>query len=142
MSFVEGFGLMVLFGALSHSLYKKRRQQHKAWLAWYSIIAVTAVLLLDIAIYVGWMDWMIGGLNTLPWLVDNPISSGKEWMWNPFRYLGLDLGVEPQPGLDWFAVIFFMCYLPVFNFFKEGSRQAVGFRTYQQGMLWSISKNW
>ena len=137
MSFVDAMIVLIVMGILSHYLYKKK-DRNRTWLASYSIIVVGSVLLFDIMMYAGWLDWVLDIINKLPWLLDNPIESGKEAMWNAFRYFGVDMGVEPTEGMDIVAVFIFFCYLPLFNFWKDGSRQLFGSKSYEEGMLYPI----
>lgn len=134
MGFVTSFIIIINLGFWAYLLYHKfgLSKGHQAWLAWYAILGVGGLMLLDFLIYLGVFDLIFPTLNQIPWV---NIDNGKDFMWNSFQFLGIDWGIDyNDPGLNWIAIMLILSYPMWFKFFSNGSRMLFGGnKPYQVG---------
>lgn len=138
MGFITSFLLLSLFGFLSHRLYHKwgLAKAHRGWLFYYCFFINAAFITIDVLIYHGIFDGLIATLNLVPWV---EIQNGRDYMWNSFKLLGLDYGIDyTQPALDHIAFILFFSYPMWFVFFKNGSIIIFGGNKPHEQGLWYV----
>lgn len=126
MGFVTSFLLICFFGFWAYWFYHKVGipKDHQAFVAWYAIIIVGGLMLIDILIYVGIFDFVFPYLNALSWI---NIESGKDFMWNSFQLIGIDFGINyKDASLNWIAMMIFLSYPMWFKFMSNGSRMLWG----------------
>lgn len=143
MGFITTFIILAVLGEFSHLWYHKYglKKDHIAWIAWYSMIVVMGFLIFDFLMYIGLFDTtFIPLINQIPWLVDN-IENGRDFMWNSFQLIGIDLGIPyDTPGLISIAFIIFFCYLPWYLYWKLLSRQMWGGKgKHEEGLAWFLA---
>jgi hypothetical protein len=133
-------GLGIL-GLLSHYFFIKRgkKPRNNAWLAYYGLISVFGILGGGITMYLGGGDLLLPLLNSIPWIASDPFLSGRDFMWNSFRLIGGNPRIEVNAALDSIAVLLFLCYIPVFGFFKWISQCLFGRYAHEKGLLWALA---
>ena len=138
MGFVTSFLIIIIAGFWSYHLHHRfgLSKGHKAFIAWYALIVVGGLMILDFLIYIGLLDFVFPILNQLPWV---SIDNGVDFMWNSFQLIGFDWGIDyTQPGLTWMAILLFFTYPMWFKFFSNGSRMLFGGKPYQFGIWYMI----
>ncbi len=138
MGFATSFLIIIFCAFWSYHLYHRYGlpKGHIAWIAWYAIIVVGGLMILDFIIYIGLLDFVFPILNQLPWV---NIDNGVDFMWNSFQLIGIDWGIDyTQPGLSWLAIMLFFTYPMWFKFFSNGSRMLFGGKPYQLGIWYMI----
>ena len=139
MGFITTYILLTFLGYVSHIFYHKYGlpKGKTAWIAYYSMLTVGGLLLLDILIYIGILDFIFPVLNNIPWV---SIDNGKDFMWNSFQFIGIDFGIiYTNPGMNSLAVIFFLSYVPWYVFGKLNSKIMFGgSRRYEEGFWWAL----
>ena len=120
MGFVSHFLIIIFFGFWSYLLYRRYglSKGRMGWLAWYAFIIVGGLMILDLLIYIGLLDFIFPVLNQLPWV---NIDNGVDYMWNSFQLIGVDWGIDyTQPGLTSPAIMLLFTYPMWFKFFSSG----------------------
>ena len=139
MGFFTTFIIIAILGYLSHYFYHKYGipKGKSGWVAWYSMIVVGVFWALDIAIYVGALNFIFPILNNLPWV---NIDNGRDFMWNSFQLLGIDFGITyTDPGLNSIAILIFLSYPTWYSFSKLMSRMMFGgHKSYEEGYMWAL----
>jgi len=139
MGFITTYILLTILGYISHIFYHKYglAKGKTVWIAYYSMGVVGGLLLLDILIYIGILDFLFPILNQLPWV---SIDNGKDFMWNSFQLIGIDFGIAYSiPGMNSLAIIFFLSYVPWYVFGKINSKMMFGGnRSYEEGYWWAL----
>ncbi|MBD3194970.1 MAG: hypothetical protein GF317_07950 [Candidatus Lokiarchaeota archaeon] len=142
MGFVCSIFLISFFGFISHYWYRKYglAKGKLAWISYYLLIVIGFILLLDLLIYLGLLDFLIPLFNYFPWI---NIDNGKDFMWNSFIIFGIDWNISyNDSGLYYFAILNFLSYPVWFMFFKDLSRKFFGgnkHRPYQKGISYLIT---
>jgi len=138
MGFVTSFLIIMTAGFWAYNLYHRFgiAKGHQAWLAWYAFIIVGGLMILDLLIYIGVLDFIFPILNQLEWI---NIDNGQDFMWNSFQLIGIDWGIEySSPNLIFIAILIIISYPMWFKFFSNGSRMLFGGnKPYQLG-LWYL----
>jgi len=138
MGFATSFLLICFLGFWSYYLYHRfgYSKGKKGWIAWYAIIVVGGLMILDFIIYIGLLDLIFPLLNQIQWV---HIDNGVDFMWNSFQMIGIDWGIDyTQPGLSWMAIVLFFSYPMWFKFFSNGSRMLFGGKEYQLGVWYLL----
>ena len=138
MGFITSFIIISFAGFFAYHLYHRfgLSKGHKAWLAWYAILIVGGLMLLDFLIYLEILNFIFPLLNQLPWV---NIESGKDFMWNSFQLLGIDWDINyNDPGLNFIAFFMILFYPMWFKFFSNGSRMLFGGNKPHQVGLWYL----
>ena len=139
MGFVTSFLIIIFCGFWAYFLYHKFgiEKGHQAWIAWYAIIVVGSLMVLDVLIYSGLLDFLFPLLNQLNWV---NIDNGRDFMWNSLHLLGIDWGIDyDDPGLIFIALTLVFSYPMWFKFFSNGSRMLFGGdKPYQQGLYYLL----
>ncbi|MHA1283590.1 MAG: hypothetical protein ACTSQP_13910 [Promethearchaeota archaeon] len=137
MGFITSLLIIAVCGFFSYLLYHKfgLSKGHNAWIAWYAIIIVGGLMILDVLIYFGFLDFIFSYLNILPWV---NIDNGQDFMWNSFILLGIDWGINyKDPSLIPIAIFLWVSYPMWFKWFSNGSRMLFGSKAYQRG-IWYL----
>ncbi|MHA1291880.1 MAG: hypothetical protein ACTSQJ_04330 [Promethearchaeota archaeon] len=109
---------------------------HKAFVAWYAIVIVGSLMILDTLIYIGVLDFIFPYLNRIPWV---NIDSGRDFMWNSFQFFGIDWGIDyKNDGLNWIAIVLILSYPMWFKWFSNGSRMLFGGNNPHQRGMWYL----
>ena len=109
MGFIESLIISFAVGWINSYLYRKYlRKRNKDNIVFIAIIFLFLIWTVDILIYVNLID--VKWLNFFPWVDIIPLESGKYYLWNSFLIFGLDLGVNPQSGMDVIASFIFVSY--------------------------------
>ncbi len=138
MGFVTSFIIIIIAGFWSYYLYHKfgLSKDHKAWLAYYAIFIVGGLMVLDLLIYIGALDFVFPILNQLSWV---EIENGKDFMWNSFQLLGVEWGIDyKDSGLNFIAIVLILSYPMWFKFWSNGSRMLFGGNKPYQVGLWYL----
>jgi hypothetical protein len=136
MGFVTHCIVMFLCGLIGAYLYShKLRKKNHAWSGYLAMICIFTVLLWGILIYTEVIP-IAAMVNWLPWV---DVTNGKDWMWNSFQLIGVDLGVIFEPGMNSLAVILFISYPTFYAFGADGGRMLFGRKTYEEGYMWGLA---
>ncbi len=140
MGFWDSFIILFVLGFFSHYFYiqKDKKKNNRAWVAHYSLVVVLVVLIYSFCMYVGWMDWLLDIYNKIPWIASDPFVSGKDYMWNSFRFIGANPNITSTLDLDSIAALLFLCYIPVYGFAKWLSESLFGRFSNEKGLLWAL----
>ncbi|MHA1149251.1 MAG: hypothetical protein ACTSR8_13515 [Promethearchaeota archaeon] len=141
MGFAEGLMICFIGGWLNSYLYSYHlRKKNKAWIFWFAILWIGAVLTVDFLIYINIINayWFEAAL---PWVnIPNdipPEEVGRYWMLTPGLMFGIpfQLPVKNYSGLVWdiFALIFFISYIWWFTIGQNLGRFMFGRLEYERG---------
>ena len=132
MGFIESLVISFAVGWINSYLYRKYlRKRNKDYIIFTAIIFLSLIWIVDIFIYFNIFD--IKWLNFLPWVNIPTLDSGKYYLWNSFIVFGVDLGIVPQPGINFIATFIFISYLFWYYFGSKIGKVFHGYRTYQGG---------
>lgn len=139
MGFITSYFIVCFLGLFAHPLIKKQRAKgNKAFAMTFSVGVTFGMLMLDVLIYIGVLNFLWSALSdTIPWI---DIANGRDFMWNSFSLIGIDFGVDyMSTSLDSIAFVLFMSYIPWFVMQKDGSKMLFGQKNYQEGYMWALT---
>ena len=90
MGFATSFIIISFAGFWSYALYHRYglSKGHKLWLAYYAIIIVGGLMLLDTLMLFGLLDFVFPVINQIPWV---NFDNGPDFVWNSFQLFGISL---------------------------------------------------
>lgn len=119
-------------------LWRGHKVKDRAWLSYYMEAIMGIFLLYGILMYLNVLSPLLILYNKIPWIATDPFIDGRDYMWNSFRFIGINPNVTVIPSLDYMAVCLFLCYYPIYSFGDLVSQALFGKRSYERGMLWAI----
>ena len=138
MGFITTYVILSILGLFASSVIKKYKKNHKGISAYYTVLAISILLILDILIYFGALDILWNIISTNIWWIN--IDCGRDFMWNSFLWTSLDFGIDyTNVGLNSLALILFVSYIPWFTYAKNWSRMLFGNKPYQKGFWWILT---
>jgi len=138
MGFFVSFILICFLGFFSHHWYHKYglSRGKLAWIFYFGVISIGSILLFNILIYIGSLDFIFPILNAIPWI---DIDSGKDLMWNSLLIIGIDWNINyNNNGLNFIAWILFLSYPIWYMAFKDVSRKLFGGNKPSEKGLWYL----
>ncbi|MHA1273728.1 MAG: hypothetical protein ACTSQP_13190 [Promethearchaeota archaeon] len=141
MSFVEGMIICFIGGWLNSYLYSYHlKKKNRAWIFWFAVIWIAAVMSLDVLIYLNIIDVR---LILLPWIkIPKGVDVGRYYMWNPGLILGIQFKSQiiPGTGIVWeiWALMIFISYIWWFTIGQNLGRFMYGRLTYERGVWYLL----
>lgn len=141
MGFFDAIIIIFILANFSQYFYLWRGKINKdrAWIAHYMNWILGFFLLYGILMYLNVLSPLLILFNQLPWIATDPFITGPDYMWNSFRFIGINPELTVTPEMDYMAVCLFLCYYPVYSLGNMISVALFGKRAHEGGVLWAIS---
>ena len=88
--------------------------------------------------YCNLLNGIVPWINSLSWVSGNPFQDSRDLMINGSRLLGISSNIAISADFDKFAIILFLCYIPMYMWGKSLGMLLFGRKIYEKGLLWAL----